>query len=126
MCRLRAEKVKRIADDIPPVAVDGKTSGQVLVIGWGSTYGAIKMAVERLQAEGCSVSYIHLRYLNPLPKNLGELMRNFEHVIVPELNLGQLSRILRAEYLVDVKSINKVQGRMFLISELVAGIREYL
>ncbi len=126
MCRLRAEKVQRIADDIEPVAVNGKKSGKVLVIGWGSTYGAITMAVERLQTEGCPVSYVHLRHLNPLPKNLGDLMQKFEHVVVPELNLGQLSRILRAEYLIDVKSINKVQGRMFLISELVAGIREYL
>jgi len=126
MCRLRAEKVQRIASDIPEASVLGANSGKVLVIGWGSTHGAIKMAVERLQAEGNSVSYTHLRHLNPLPKNLGDLMRQFEHVVVPELNLGQLSRILRAEYLIDVKSISKVQGRMFLISELVAGIREYL
>ncbi|HSR87933.1 MAG TPA: 2-oxoacid:acceptor oxidoreductase subunit alpha, partial [Pontiella sp.] len=126
MCRLRAEKVQRIANDIPPAALLGEKSGQVLVIGWGSTRGAITMAVERLQAEGASVSYTHLRHLNPLPKNIGELMQRFEHVVVPEINLGQLSRILRAEYLVDVKSINKVPGRMFLISDLVEGIRQYL
>jgi len=126
MCRLRAEKVQRIANDIPLAKVLGDMKGKVLVIGWGSTRGAITMAVERLQAEGCSVSYTHLRHLNPLPRNLGELMKQFDHVIVPELNLGQLSRILRAEYLVDVKSINKVPGRMFLISDLVDGIREYL
>jgi 2-oxoglutarate ferredoxin oxidoreductase subunit alpha len=126
MCRLRAEKVQRIADDIPPAELSGKESGKVLVIGWGSTRGAITMAVERLQAEGASVSYTHLRHLNPLPRNIGELMKQFEHVVVPEINLGQLSRILRAEYLVDVKSINKVPGRMFLIADLVEGIREYL
>ena len=126
MCRLRAEKVQRIADDIPPVEVLGEKSGKVLVIGWGSTYGAITMAVERLQAEGHAVGQIHLRHLNPLPKNLGELMKQFEHVIVPELNLGQLSLVLRATYLVDVKSISKVKGRMFLISELVESIKEYL
>ncbi len=126
MCRLRAEKIQRIVNAIPEVPLHGEPSGKVLVVGWGSTYGAVTMAVEQLQAEGCSVSYAHLRHLNPLPKNLGDLMQQFEHVIVPELNLGQLSRILRTEYLVDVKSINKVQGRMFLISELVAGIREYL
>ena len=126
MCRLRAEKVQRIADDIPPVEVLGEKSGKVLVIGWGSTYGAITMAVERLQAEGHAVGQIHLRHLNPLPKNLGELMKQFEHVIVPELNLGQLSLVLRATYLVDVKSISKVKGRMFLISELVDSIKEYL
>jgi 2-oxoglutarate ferredoxin oxidoreductase subunit alpha len=84
------------------------------------------MAVERLQADGHAVGHVHLRHLNPLPKNLSELMKQFEHVVVPELNLGQLSLVLRAEYLVDVKSISKVQGRMFLISELVDGIKEYL
>ena len=126
MCRLRAEKVQRIADDIPLAEVQGGKSGKVLVIGWGSTCGAITMAVERLQAEGHAVSQVHLRHLNPLPKNLGELMKQFEHVVVPELNLGQLSLVLRAEYLVDVKSISKVQGRMFLISELTDSIKEYL
>ncbi len=126
MCRLRAQKIACIADDIPLATVEGEQRGKVLVVGWGSTRGAITMAVQRLQAEGCSVSYIHLHHLNPLPKNLGDLMRNFEQVVVPEINLGQLSRILRAEYLIDVKSINKVQGRMFLISDLVEGIREYL
>ncbi|VGO21610.1 2-oxoacid:acceptor oxidoreductase subunit alpha [Pontiella sulfatireligans] len=126
MCRLRAEKVQRIADDIPPLHVMGDPNGKVLVVGWGSTRGAITMAVERLQADGEFVAYVHLRHLNPLPKDLGELMKQFDHVVVPELNLGQLSLVLRAEYLVDVKSISKVQGRMFLISELVAGIKEYL
>jgi 2-oxoglutarate ferredoxin oxidoreductase subunit alpha len=126
MCRLRAEKVKRIANDIPPVQVEGDASGKLLVIGWGSTRGAITMAVERLRAEGKKVSQLHLRHLNPLPRNLGELMRAFEHVVVPEINLGQLSLVLRAEYLVDVKSFNRIQGRMFRISELVEGIRQYL
>jgi 2-oxoglutarate ferredoxin oxidoreductase subunit alpha len=126
MCRLRAEKVQGIADDIPKATLLGESSGKVLVVGWGSTRGAITMAVEQLLEDAQSVSYTHLRHLNPLPKNLGELMRQFEHVIVPELNLGQLSRVLRSEYLVDVKSINKIQGRMFLISELVDGIKAYL
>jgi 2-oxoglutarate ferredoxin oxidoreductase subunit alpha len=126
MCRLRAEKVQRIANNIPLAEVLGEKSGKVLVIGWGSTRGAITMAVERLQAEGASVGYTHLRHLYPLPRNVGELMKQFEHVVVPEINLGQLSRILRAEYLVDVKSINKVSGRMFLIADLVEGIKEFL
>ncbi len=126
MCRLRAEKIRRIANDVPAAKLLGESKGKVLVIGWGSTRGAITMAVERLQAEGQSVSYTHLRHLNPLPKNIGELMKQFEHVVVPELNLGQLSRILRAEYLVDVKSINKVPGRMFRIADLVEGVRQYL
>jgi 2-oxoglutarate ferredoxin oxidoreductase subunit alpha len=106
--------------------VHGKESGKVLVVGWGSTYGSITMAVERLQAEGQAVSQVHLRHLNPLPKNLGGLMKQFDHVVVPELNLGQLSLVLRAKYLVDVKSICKVQGRAFLISDLVEEIKNYL
>ncbi len=126
MCRLRAQKVERLAEDLPPTKVTGEESGKVLVVGWGSTRGAIAMAVERLRSEGASVSCVHLRYLNPLPKNLENLMKQFDHVLAPELNLGQLSLILRAKYLVDVKSINKVKGRAFLISELVDGIREYL
>jgi len=126
MCRLRAEKVQRIADDISPLNVLGEKSGKVLVVGWGSTRGAITMAVERLQSDGLAVSYTHLRHLNPLSKDLVGLMKQFEHVVVPELNLGQLSKVLRSEYLVDVKSISKVQGRMFTIAELVDGIREYL
>jgi 2-oxoglutarate ferredoxin oxidoreductase subunit alpha len=126
MCRLRAEKVQRIANDIPPTQVAGADHGKVLVIGWGSTYGAISMAVERLQDDGHAVSHAHLRHLNPLPKDLGALMKLFTHVVVPELNLGQLSRVLRAEYLVDVKLIGKVHGHMFPISDLVDGIKEYL
>ena len=126
MCRLRAEKIERIANDLPPSEVLGKESGKVLVVGWGSTYGSIMMAVERLQTEGHAVSYTHLRHLNPLPKNLGDLMKQFDHVVVPELNLGQLSMVLRSKYLVDVKSICKVQGRAFLISDLVEEIKNYL
>lgn len=126
MCRLRAEKIKGIANDIPLPDLLGEPKGKVLVIGWGSTHGAIRMAVERLHAEKRSVSYIHLRHLNPLPLGLGELMKSFDTVVLPEMNLGQLSLVLRAEYLIDVKSINKVQGRMFQISELVESIKEYL
>ncbi len=126
MCRLRAEKIERIADSLSPCKVVGEESGKVLVVGWGSTYGSITMAVERLQAEGLPVSQVHLRHLNPFPKNLGEVMKKFDHVVVPELNLGQLSMVLRAKYLVDVKSVNKVQGRAFLIAELMEEIKHYL
>ena len=126
MCELRAEKVQRIANDIPTAKVMGAEKGKVLVIGWGSTRGAITMAVERLLEEGASVGYTHLRYLNPLPKNIGELMKRYETVVVPEMNLGQLSLVLRAEFLVDVKSVSKVQGRMFRIDELVDAIKEHL
>jgi len=126
MCRIRARKVERLAEDLPPAKVMGEESGKVLVVGWGSTRGAIAMAVEQLQTEGHAVSHTHLRYLNPLPKNLGKLMKQFDQVVAPELNLGQLSLVLRAKFLIDVKPISKVQGCSFLISELVEQIKKYL
>jgi 2-oxoglutarate ferredoxin oxidoreductase subunit alpha len=126
MVRLRAEKVARVANDIPAVQVFGKPQGKLLVVGWGSTYGAITTAVEHLQQRGKSISSLHLRYLNPFPKNLGEVLRRFEQVLVPELNLGQLAYMLRAQYLIDVKSYNKVQGMPFKISELINKFNECL
>jgi 2-oxoglutarate ferredoxin oxidoreductase subunit alpha len=122
MVRLRAEKIARIADDIPPIAVQGKDSGRVLVVGWGSTYGAITSAVESLQRRGAPVSSIHLRYLNPFPKDLGDLLKRFEKVLVAELNLGQLRMLLRARYLVDAHGLNKVQGKPFKVSEIVKAV----
>lgn len=126
MVRLRAEKVARMVQDIPPVEVFGESSGKVLVLGWGSTYGAITTAVEYLQAKGASVSSVHLRYLNPFPGNLGEVLRRFETVIIPELNLGQLALLIRARFLVDAVSFTKVQGKPFRVIELVNKIKEYL
>jgi len=124
MVRIRAEKVARIAQDYPPTHVNGEPSGDVLVVGWGSSFGAITQAVDQLRAKGRSISSVHLRYLNPLPTDLGEIIKRFKKVIVPELNLGQLSKILRSEYLVDAKGINKIQGKPFKVSELVARIEE--
>jgi 2-oxoglutarate ferredoxin oxidoreductase subunit alpha len=126
MVRLRAEKVARIADDIPPIEVFGKESGQVLVVGWGGTYGAITSAVEALQHEGAPVSSIHLRHLNPFPKNLGEVLKRFKTVLVAELNLGQLCLLIRARYLVDAVSVNKVQGRPFKVAEITKAIKAHL
>jgi 2-oxoglutarate ferredoxin oxidoreductase subunit alpha len=126
MVRLRAEKIARIADDIPPVEVFGKDSGQVLVVGWGGTYGAITSAVESLQREGASVSSIHLRHLNPFPKNLGDVLKRFRTVLVAELNLGQLCLLIRARYLVDAQSVNKVQGRPFKVAEITRAIQAHL
>ncbi len=126
MVRLRAEKVARIAQDIPPVEVFGQPEGKVLALGWGSTYGSITTAVEQLQSKGASVSSAHLRYLNPFPRNLGEVLSRFETVLVPELNLGQLALLVRAKYLVDAISFSKVKGKPFKVSELVDKIREYL
>ena len=126
MVRLRAEKVERIAQDIPPVEVFGQPKGKVLVLGWGSTYGAITTAVEQLQSKGASVSSAHLRYLNPFPRDLGEVLSRFGTVLVPELNLGQLALLVRAKYLVDVVSFSKVKGKPFKVSELINKITEYL
>src|SRR2546427_313475 len=126
MVRLRAEKVARIADDIPEQAVFGKPSGKVLVVGWGSTYGAITTEVEELQRKGSPVSSVHLRYLNPFPRNLGDILKRFDKVLVPELNLGQLRMLLRARYLVDAVGLNKVQGKPFKVSEIVRSIEAAL
>jgi 2-oxoglutarate/2-oxoacid ferredoxin oxidoreductase subunit alpha len=126
MVHLRAEKIARIANDIPEVEVFGEDSGKVLVLGWGSTYGAITTAVEKLQSAGARVSSAHLRYLNPFPKNLGEVLRRFETVLIPELNLGQLRLLVRARYLIDAIGLNKVQGKPFKVSEITNKIDELL
>ena len=126
MVRLRAEKVARIAQDIPLIEVSGESEGKVLVLGWGSTHGAITTATEQLRAKGASVSSAHLRYLNPFPRNLGEVLSRFETVIVPELNLGQLALLVRARFLVDAISFSKVKGLPFKVSEIVRKINEYL
>jgi 2-oxoglutarate/2-oxoacid ferredoxin oxidoreductase subunit alpha len=126
MVKLRQEKVNRVANDIPPLEVFGAPEGKVLVLGWGSTYGAITSAVEMLQKEGKSVSSAHLRYLNPFPKNLGEVLSRFETVIVPEMNLGQLCTMIRARYLIDAIAFSKVKGRPFEIREIIRKIEEYL
>jgi 2-oxoglutarate ferredoxin oxidoreductase subunit alpha len=118
MTHLRADKVERIADSIPPTQLHGEEQGDLLVIGWGGTYGAITSATQAMQAEGFSISSLHLRHLNPLPKDLGDIIKRFKKVIVPELNLGQLSLILRAKYLVDAIPLTKVQGKPFKVSEL--------
>lgn len=118
MTHLRAEKVERIANDIPELTVTGDQSGELLVLGWGSTYGAILTAVQRAQAKGLSVSHAHLRHLSPFPKNLGDVLSRFEKVLIPELNLGQLSLLVRGKYLVDAATLNKVTGRPFLIREI--------
>ena len=124
MVRLRAEKVARIADDIPDVQVTGPQEGDLLVLGWGSTYGAIRTAAERAQAKNVSVSHAHLRHINPFPKNLGDVLSRFDKVLIPELNLGQLSLLIRARYMVDAVSLNKVTGRPLLIRDVETKIHE--
>jgi 2-oxoglutarate ferredoxin oxidoreductase subunit alpha len=120
MVRVRARKIAGIAREIPPTEIHGPESGDLLVIGWGSTYGAIEAATREMRKNGKSVAHVHLRYLNPLPADLGDILTRFKRVLVPELNLGQLSRVLRADYLVDAIGFNKIQGQPFKVSELVA------
>ncbi|HYV04955.1 MAG TPA: 2-oxoacid:acceptor oxidoreductase subunit alpha [Blastocatellia bacterium] len=120
----RAEKVARIADDIAELETFGESQGRLLVVGWGSTYGAITSAVEEMQHQGKSVSSVHIRHLNPFPRNLGELLGRFDRVLVPELNMGQLAMLLRARYLVPAVSFPKVKGKPFKISELTAKMNE--
>ena len=126
MIHLRAEKVARIVQDIPDLVVNGEQQGKLLVVGWGSTYGAIVGAVSALRAEGRSVSSIHLRHLNPFPGNLGAILSRFEKVLIPEMNLGQLSMLIRARYLIDAIGYNKVQGKPFKEGEIRARIMDLL
>lgn len=127
MVKIRQEKIDKIADDIPEQKIDnGPDKGKVLVLGWGSTYGAIKSAVAVLISEGHSVSHIHLRYVRPFPKNLGSLIKNFEKVLIPELNNGQLIKIIRDQYLVDAKGYNKIKGIPLTKQELVDEIKKML
>ncbi len=126
MVKLRAEKVERIANDIPLADVEGDPEGDVLVVGWGGTYGAIRTAVARHREKGNAVSHLHLHYLNPLQKNVGEILYKFKHLLVPELNMGQLVKVLRAKYLVPAISLNKVQGLPFKAIEIEKKIDEIL
>ena len=122
MTHIRAEKVARIADSIPPAEVFGEEEGDVLVVGWGGTYGAAHAAVCKSQDKGLKVSQLHLRHLNPFPPNLGEVLHRFRSVIVAELNLGQLDLYLRSKFLIDTVPLYKVQGQPFKISEVLAAI----
>lgn len=125
MVNTRARKIAEIADRIPPQDVFGETSGNILVVSWGGTYGACHTAVARCRQAGLSVSHAHLRYLNPFPANLGELLRSFKTVLVPELNNGQLRLLMRNEFLVDCIGINKMQGKPFTVHELVDAIKKH-
>ena len=127
MVHLRAERVEKIADYIPLQKIDqGKDQGKVLVIGWGSTYGSIKTAVKELVTEGKSVSHIHLNYLHPLPKNLHEIIKKFDQVLIPEMNNGQLIKIIRDKFLVDAKGLNKIKGLPFSAGEIKSKIETLL
>jgi len=126
MVKMRAEKVERIADDIPLQTIDGEQEGALLVVGWGSTYGAIQEAVHRVRADGHAVSHVHLRYLNPFPKNLGEILYRFKAVLVPEINNGQLVKLLRAKYLVPAVGFNMIRGLPLRSEEIEERIETIL
>ena len=127
MVKLRQEKVDKLAEFLPLQKLDsGVEKGKVLVLGWGSTYGAIKTAVSDLLAEGHAVAHAHLRYVRPFPKNLGDILKNYDTVLIPEINNGQLIKIIRDQYLVDAKGYNKIKGNPITRTELVEEIRKYL
>jgi 2-oxoglutarate ferredoxin oxidoreductase subunit alpha len=127
MVQLRAAKVKKIEDVIPLARPDsGREGARLAVLGWGSTYGAIKTAVKELLQEGYDVAHVHLRHINPFPKNLGELLHNFNHILIPEMNSGQLLQLVRAKYLLPAVGYSKVQGLPFTTLELKEKILELL
>jgi 2-oxoglutarate ferredoxin oxidoreductase subunit alpha len=126
MVRIRAQKVAAVVQDVPDVEVVGAQSGDLLLVGWGSTYGSITGALRRLGREGASVGHAHLRWLNPLPRNLGDVLKRFKRVVVPEMNMGQLTFVLRGRYLVDALCLSKVQGRPFTESEIIQKAHEVL
>ena len=127
MIKIRQEKVDKIAEYIPEQKLDsGPEKGKILVLGWGSTYGAIKTAVAELQAQGHAVSHAHIRYLRPFPRNLGEMLKNFEHILIPEINNGQLIRIIRDVYFVDAKGYNKMMGVPITKSEMLDVLKKML
>ena len=125
MVKTREAKVEKIADYIPLQTIDsGKEKGKVLVLGWGSTYGTIKSSVQELQDKGRDVSHAHLKYVRPFPKNLGDILKNFETVLIPEINNGQLIKIIRDKYFVDAKGFNRIMGSPIAKHELVAEIEK--
>ncbi len=126
MIHLRAEKVERVVAEMGSLEMLGEDSGDVLVVGWGGTFGALRQAVEALRMQGAKVTHVHLRWLNPLNPQLDQIIGNFRHVLVPELNMGQLVHVLRARYLVDAKGLNKIQGKPFKIAEVVNAVRELI
>ena len=126
MVRTRARKIAGITREIPPTQVFGDAEGDLVVLGWGSTYGPIREAVKHVRAKGKKVSHVHLRYLNPLPRDLEETLKRFKQVMIPEMNMGQLLKMIRADYLIDAFGFNKIQGRPFKVSEIENRINRAL
>ncbi|MBL7958897.1 2-oxoacid:acceptor oxidoreductase subunit alpha [bacterium] len=126
MCRIRAAKIESIVNDIPPTEIFGPESGELLIVGWGGTYGAIRTAVERCQKKNMKVSRLHLHWINPFPKDFGDILKRFKYVLVPEVNLGQLVKLIRAEYLVDARGLSKITGQPFTAGEIERKIADIL
>jgi 2-oxoglutarate ferredoxin oxidoreductase subunit alpha len=118
MSELRAEKVERIVKEVPDAIIEGEQSGDILIIGWGSSYGAIKNTFDKLREEGHKLSFVHLRWLNPFPANLGEILTKFKRIFIPEMNLGQLSILIQAKYLRSVLGYHKLHGKPFTAIEI--------
>ena len=126
MCRMRAERVQKIADSLPPTEIHGDAEGDLLVLGWGNTTGALRAGVDSVRQSGRKVGHVQLRWLNPMPNDLGDILKRYKRVLVPELNLGQLVKLVRARYLVDARPFNKIQGQPFKESEIVQAIKQQL
>ena len=125
MVKMRQAKVDKVADYIPEQKIDnGKERGKILVLGWGSTYGSIKTAVKDCIANGIDVSHAHVKYMNPLPKNLGSMLENFDKVLMPEMNNGQFSKIIRDKFLINTVGFDKIKGAPFTAGELRKKIEE--
>ncbi len=126
MVKMRQDKIAKVVQDVPDLEVDGEPEGDLLIAGWGSTFGAIREAIMHVRRQGYKVSQVHFKYINPFPKNTGEVLKSFKTVLVPELNMGQLAKIIRSTYLIDVMQFNKVQGLPFKVSEIERKIIEIL
>ncbi len=126
MVQIRQRKVDLVAEDIPEQSVDGPEKGDLLVLSWGGTFGACTTAVRQCREEGLSVAHAHLRYLNPFPRNLEAVLGNFRHILIPELNMGQLRTLIEAKYHLETIGLNKIKGKPFAVSEISRKIKEVL
>ena len=126
MVEHRQKKVDIIADHIPNAEPFGDKAGDLLVLGWGGTYGALRSAVEKSRVKGLSVSHLHLRHINPFPSNLGEVLVNYKKVLIPELNLGQLNMLIRSQFLIDTNAYNVIAGKPFSSNEILVEIEKLI
>jgi len=126
MVELRQEKVNRIQNDIDKTEVFGDNKGDVLIISWGGTYGSCRSAAETLHEDGKSVSHVHLRWISPLPKDLGEIIIKFKNILIPEINMGQLIKLIRAEYLVDAKGLSQVTGKPISTTRIIENVNQLI